>query len=399
MMLRAISRLVIPICVVALTLIGATTTCRAYNRDVAMQYGIYWGEDPSNPENDRINPIYQYFPADCANFISQCVIAGGVRFRSTNWGVFNDNTFNPGFDVPELETGKGTTWINSSDLKQYSRTIGGADQLPRSMKHRRHSFGLAKEYCTSSQLSDSDTDLWNNLRPGDLCFQGGPSHYFHCMLISTVVKTSPYDIKICGHNHPRSDVPLSSIDSGWKSGAYSIVRTPDAPELINQQFWSGWGSGAKPVSFLWVIKRVDPGSGSTRVVGPQDLVIKLTFDCDMNVSTTPDVHIRLNGHNYAAVPLTDSGLNQHGWWTASTSGDFMQNKTWKGVIYGSDTQGQNNKLPAGLNGIGRLWIRAQGRDGSWNDCDNVLSKYDPDTGMRLIGLNIDTRKGKSEKGK
>jgi len=241
--------------------------------------------------------------------------------------------------MPEMETAASTTWIISPDEKNYSRTIGNALSLPKSMKHRRHSFGLAKEYYKASQLADSNAEFWDNVRPGDMAFQGGPGSYIHCMLISTVVKTSPYDLKICGHNNARSDYPLSSALGGWKSGGASIIRVPDAPRLINQQFWSGWGSSAKPVSFLWArLKRVDPGGGSTRTVGPHDLVIKLTFDCDMNTSTTPDVYMKLKGSKYTAVPLTDSGLNQHGWWTTSTSGDFIQNRTWKGVIYGSSVR-------------------------------------------------------------
>ena len=125
--------------IVLIALLSIAASCFGYDRSGAKTYGVYWGEDPATG-GDRVNPKYQYFSVDCANFISQCVIAGDVRFRSIQWGLGNDNTFNPGFSVPELETGKDTTWINDSDMKNYSRTIPAADDLPRSIKHRRHSL-------------------------------------------------------------------------------------------------------------------------------------------------------------------------------------------------------------------------------------------------------------------
>lgn len=63
----------------------------AYNRQAAVQYAITYALKP--------NPAYRYFPlvndtsGDCANFISQCLYAGGAPmiFSGSNQWFYNKN--------------------------------------------------------------------------------------------------------------------------------------------------------------------------------------------------------------------------------------------------------------------------------------------------------------------
>ena len=57
-------------------LITITSSGLAYNRSAATAYAIVWGI-PSVANT----VVYELYAADCANFVSQCLIAGGIKFK------------------------------------------------------------------------------------------------------------------------------------------------------------------------------------------------------------------------------------------------------------------------------------------------------------------------------
>lgn len=74
-------------------LCGAVNTL-AYNREKAVEYALDWSEDSGEWDGNWNIGVYRKFVGDdgydCANFVSQCLIAGGIRFRSTK--RVDDNT-------------------------------------------------------------------------------------------------------------------------------------------------------------------------------------------------------------------------------------------------------------------------------------------------------------------
>lgn len=58
----------------------------AYDRDAVAKYAVLWGKiiETVKQYNSTIYYNYDGLGGDCANYGSQCLIAGGIRFRSSN---------------------------------------------------------------------------------------------------------------------------------------------------------------------------------------------------------------------------------------------------------------------------------------------------------------------------
>lgn len=83
--------------------------------------------------------IYKLWDPDCANFISQCLIAGGVRFRSS---LSSDDNVTPEqcgeLFFPSVNTKSIQNNQEAANTAKYSRTITGADMLRRSVSSESH---------------------------------------------------------------------------------------------------------------------------------------------------------------------------------------------------------------------------------------------------------------------
>jgi hypothetical protein len=113
---------------------GLAASAEAYNRAAAVEYARSWSDDSGVLQEGIYNEgVYDRFGSDCANFVSQCLTAGGIRFRSSLMAADN---LTPA-QANELETGFLTFAIHS-DEKKYSRVLVRANELPRSLLHSRH---------------------------------------------------------------------------------------------------------------------------------------------------------------------------------------------------------------------------------------------------------------------
>ena len=381
-------------CFFLIACIVLVSPCYAYDRDLAVAYALRWSEDTGAMDGIANETIYFKYVGseyDCANFASQCVIDGEIRFRSSDdpetYG--NDNIRKPilGECFPELGTGYDSRIIKSEDTKHYSRVLPAADQLPRSLMHPWHNDNLYKSsYTAPNDLIDSG-GMWNDVAPGDLCFRWNESQYTHCMFINRVAKTSnPKDIFYCAHSKWRSDHSMNSEVPNWKtSGTIQVVCLWDAP--IVKEFMIS--SGEDQLDWKW--GRKWPSSYQV-AAGKADLIFRVTFDTNMDVTGVPDIRLVVAGSEYTFERWPEgSGINNKGWWTSPDNGSFKQYRTWKGRILADN-------LPANKHAVGRISIYAFADDGSANDRNNELSDYRSDN-MSLIKVRLDTRRTGEDKSK
>ena len=352
----------------------------AYDRDAAVDYALTWSVyQPAEVANTTV--YYMYAGADCANFVSQCLIAGGIRFRSReSSSPDNDNTTTT--DQSELGTGKNTKAIKDGDMAEYSRVISGANYLAQSMLHSRHGGTLY----TTPELVD-DGDVWQDVQPGDLFMGWNGGSYYHAMFINNVKSTTPKDIYYCAHTIWRRNQKALDSVADWKtSGGYRIICLPDAPTIREFIPYT-------PTKYLryaraneWV-KKYTPNIWK---VGKENLYVYVTFDTDMNTFAVATVQLLLGGTSVTFGSQSGAGYT-NGWWTNSGSGEKYQNRTWCGRILAGN-------LPTDKNGWYTVSIRAQAADGSYNDTHDDLAEYSASSACTLFRIRVDTRRdsGKSD---
>lgn len=107
---------------------GAQAVSSSYNAADAISYSETWcGQTVSGKSGSqdptKYNPIYYYYKnADCANFVSQCLDAGGMT-QGGNWKVISYNTSG----TPEADTNYTKTkvaWRSTSSMSGYFEGLG-----------------------------------------------------------------------------------------------------------------------------------------------------------------------------------------------------------------------------------------------------------------------------------
>lgn len=90
----------------------------AYNRTAAAEYAVKW-------HNGR-NPLYKNHAADCTNFVSQAVFAGGKAMKkpaSRPSGITKDtnNWYSERYSLPAYNYGwrESSSWVNVEDFKTF----------------------------------------------------------------------------------------------------------------------------------------------------------------------------------------------------------------------------------------------------------------------------------------
>lgn len=385
----------------------------SYNRMKANTYALRWSVvDSEHPDGLFNISVYRNYSekgdgaldlgGDCANFVCQCLNAGGIRFR--HCGRANDNTeFGPTpvvGSLPEIGTNKSTCPIVSSEIAEYSRTLIRADELPISLVNPRHG---SKQFLRAEYLAGgvSATDLWERiLQRGDAAFHVGPDPKMggkwrpkHSMLISTV-HTQARELNVCTHGAHHHDAPITTLQGldDWKTeadGTIWIVHIPDAPCIVVDEVRVLAGTSdddRREIGYSWngqpfgpVKQRLFPG-------GNLDLDIQITFDSIMD--TSPDSsNFKLRIAGAADIPFVPVGGSQrlNGWWDDVDNGGLSEynHRTWRGRIRVADVPG--GKWPT-VRDPAAVIVHAIGRDGSQTDSDNELSKYNPGP---ITGLKID----------
>jgi hypothetical protein len=381
---------------VALALLP-TAPAGAYNRDAAVAYAIAWAAR-------RNRSAYYDHASDCANFVSQCLIAGGFRFRSTRNPPDNnrDNTHECGHtpavlrDEPRTQlwaqhervvpdcfplTSVWTFAIKDPDKALYSRTVPKPSGLVRSL--------LTRGYRTFTDFSDG-APVWDGVRRGDVVCQleGGE----HAMFISGVLANAK-DLRICGHSNDRADKSLNEIKPDWKRLGWVVVCIPDEPALDVAHSALTWttdeadvtGQSERRLMFTSANGRCAEGQPRG---GKGRYYVYATFDCEMDTSRPAVGGARPSGRGpFVARPLeayTASPQYRNGWYVGATpTGFLVPRRTWVGYL-------PMAKCPRDP-GLVRFSVSAAAADGS----AAVAEIGDPAEDWPWLECSVDPKAGKA----
>jgi len=119
-----------------------------YNRSAAVKYAYRWAYS--------FNPRYPHFKYDCANFVSQCLYAGGMRSGSRMWHCW----LLPGYSARYAKYSVTTYWNNADGLRRYL------------IYYRRNSY---KTFVGYNNFRPTGAARWGNTyyaaaKPGDVIF-------------------------------------------------------------------------------------------------------------------------------------------------------------------------------------------------------------------------------------
>lgn len=365
-----------------ISLLGSSPVL-SYNRMTSHQYALDYSEQ------DAFNTlVYRnyggYGPGaldiggDCANFVCQCLIAGGAKFRHCHNSL--DNLEASGGSLPELETRTRTFFILNKDVK-YSRTIIGADELPASLTNRRH--GATKYWRSEYLANDSKAaDLWGRvLQKGDVAFhayktQSGWWDSKHSIFISTVIIDSK-ELRVCTHGAHHRDEPITVLTGldDWKTekdGMVWIVHIPDSPCVVPEvtRVLAGTTDDDRhEICSYWKGKKIDDQGQQEYFPGRNlDLDVQITFDSLMMVDNPQSCSFKLRIDGIPEVPF--QGLNgggwENGWWRGQNDDGLNRysERTWRGRIRASELSG--GRWPSNRS-VATVVIFAKGRDGSVTD--------------------------------
>ncbi|MEW6558240.1 MAG: amidase domain-containing protein, partial [Elusimicrobiota bacterium] len=255
----------------------------SYDRIKAVNYADTWAYGR--------NPVYHDYSeegGDCTNFVSQCLIDGGLRF--TNQGYM----------------GIGNTIIRVAEMPSALQNYHGA--------------------------TISVNTIPSNFKVGDVISLGDDEDpYIHTVIVVEAGSTLD-TIKVNAHTNDRSHEPLSSY-----AAVYSIVRyiqIPDSPiakHVEIQQNYQIKYHGYHNYDTNQLVVHI------SEVVGVGEIKLKVVFDTPMKTNS--------NQVSFSKLPYVakyfqpDGGTN--GWTTT-----FYSNDTWCGKYtipqnQGSDYDGNN----------------------------------------------------------
>lgn len=172
----------------------------AYDRSNVAEYANEWTED--DPNSTLHNPDYPYYEGhDCANYVSQCLIAGGL-------------------DLSAGTDGLGTGVI--------SDCIPNCDRL--------HTHLVDYQHVEHHQISTSES-LPNNLQTGDVIIFGDEADGWQHAVI--VVEGSGNNVKLNAHTNHRHHRSF-----GFFANTFTVAHTyhfPTASETGHAQEYFGTG--------------------------------------------------------------------------------------------------------------------------------------------------------------
>lgn len=363
----------------------------AYNRGWAKTYAQVW-YDSFNVYD--VGPYWSYVGqgGDCANFVSQCLIAGKIYFRSSTRA--DDNTYAD--NKSEIDTGQNTKYLdnrhadaNRRDL--HSRVISGPRLLRWSLAHNRHGGTV---YTKDNTNNFTSQDFWNDVRYGDVViYWGVPDiEQGHGMFITTVDTTNKV-LKIAAHSSARYDDDLDVVKPGWKtSEKIYVITLPDAPYIISSRtkvYVSPNADGPyTEIGWYWGDKRYPHGPNNRMVNKKQErLDIQLTFSTIMNTTDNNTWAFKLNvpGTGDTNFQGITGGGWENGWWMEpdDPTNERYYRKTWRGKIVG------NIPNVTKLTTV-KAWAKAQ--DSSIVDADCDLQKYNPGT-VTLLKIDLERKPG------
>ncbi|MBI5206586.1 MAG: amidase domain-containing protein [Candidatus Firestonebacteria bacterium] len=319
----------------------------AYDRKEAVKYAEkWWGSLESKGANYNYPAYFNYGNkdqnpvetegGDCANYISQCLIAGGIRFvRGSPWS-YDPNNF-----WYENITGALKLDIKNSNI--------WAEGLRNSLNHTAHG---ATEYSSlNSSIKVGDivfiTDTEKDQDP-PLPSDSDADHTF----IVTARNGDYYEVN--SHTNDRNHLSMYFIKDDYTLIYLHIPDSPVVKEVtLKLDGVEKYKAHQEPNKFLQnpVIDK------SEIITAGGTLEIKIVFDTQMNTSFTPIIKFGQN-QPYDTYPFSN------GIWSQTN----YPNDTWTASFQNSSqiTSGEHH-----------ISISAQAEDGSQLDQDEDLSVYNP----------------------
>ena len=170
-----------------------------YDREAAVAYARRWVGERSGDW-----PDYSRNGGNCQNFVSQCLLAGGIPMDTVSPGIWKWYGSTPD-DLPR-PAGRSAAWSAVGEFLDYARENSG--------------YGLA---------AVADAPYYTG-RPGDVIHLGTGEDWRHTVIISQVVADGEGNIEdylICSNTADLRDFPVS---------AYAYTRQL----LIRVEGWNGW---------------------------------------------------------------------------------------------------------------------------------------------------------------
>jgi len=158
-----------------------------YKREDAVAYAEKWVGDTAVIRNDSVWETYDYAGGNCANFVSQCIFAGGIPMDVTGdeiWKWYNDTP-----DSTSAKSGRSPSWTQ---------------------------VGYFYDYCTGNSGYGIVAETANNLYSaeiGDGIMMDWGDGWSHVVLITEVVKDengNVVDYLINSNTSDRKNYPLSA---------------------------------------------------------------------------------------------------------------------------------------------------------------------------------------------
>ena len=269
-----------------------------YNADKAVDFAKQW----SQTDVEITAPGYIRYGADCANFVSQCLAAGGLPTNST-WKPYS------------------TAWIRANELRQYLLGLGF--------------FG--RDYAVNGKGTKIDLAT---VSPGDIVWCTGSSGvYGHVMIVSEVTASG---YRICGHTKERCNYSYTNNNITYHIKMNGSNPIPDpipdpVPDVVTDDYIvhidhpSGTYDGSNGVEISgWVASKIRLTSVMAQSAAIEGGQMNLT-------SGLQDASEELNAAGYSAYPYKGRfrGVIPRSGLTANTTYSFS---VWMDLITGGQTR-------------------------------------------------------------
>lgn len=160
------------------------TAAASYSASSAISYANKWSGTSEGSHGgshySSYNPIYDYFTSDCCNFVSQCLVAGGISMDTSSWFAKTYSRTSPVLGDAEATSLHSYSWLNTVYFMNYWKNIYEYESID-----------------SETFLSAGDVLFW-------LASDGNSTN--HIMLITKV--TSSY-VYVTAHTNDAHNYPMS----------------------------------------------------------------------------------------------------------------------------------------------------------------------------------------------
>lgn len=179
----------------------------AYNSEDAVYYAYQYATSPNTS-------CFNYFDADCTNFVSQCIFFGGIGMKNLPKGV----------GVPSnVVLGIEDAWYYK-DFGSYYNTTKSWTCVENFAKYWKNAT-IDRPAISNNYVAEQ---LAQTVKRGDIiqCKEQGESEYGHSVICVNVTGTEVNNVYLAYHSLNKNNVSLKEFDSAYCKGTtiYRIIR-------------------------------------------------------------------------------------------------------------------------------------------------------------------------------